>query len=149
MLNMNQIESIKEMRAAKLAYFKAETEGNAEAMEIARQKVIELRRNGFQTTRGEWTAINAYTKEERTENGTIIVSDFGFDHDADDLLTVFEQLGIDEFIVTDSSTALMGWLINVMARGWNIAGAAIISAKNEFEGEKKGLRIKHMTDRAA
>lgn len=149
MLNMNQIESIKEMRNAKLAYFKAETEGNTEAMEIARQKVIELRKNGFQTTRGEWAAINAYTKDVRAEGGAIIVSDFGFDHDADDLLTVFEQLGIDEFIVTDSSTALMGWLINVMARGWNIAGAVTIPAENEFEDEKKGLRIKHLTDRAA
>lgn len=142
MLNMNQIESIREMRNAKLAYFKAETEGNTEAMEIARQKVIELRKNGFQTTRGEWAAINAYTRDERAEGDTVVVNDFGFADDAADLLAVFEQLGVTEFLVTDSSTALMGWLINAMARGWQIDGAATIPAENDFENDKKALRIK-------
>lgn len=142
MLNMEQIKSIEEMRNAKMAYFKAEAEDDTEGMEIARQKVIELRKNGFQTTRGEWFAINAYTRNGRTEDDMIVVNDFGFDYDADDLLAVFEQLGVTEFLVTDSSTALMGWLINAMARGWHVAGAATIPAKNSFEDYKKALCIK-------
>ena len=142
MLNMEQIKSIEEMRNAKMAYFKAEAEDDTEGMEIARQKVIELRKNGFQTTRGEWIAINAYTRNGRTEDGMIVVNDFGFDYDADDLLAVFEQLGVTEFLVTDSSTALMGWLINAMARGWHVAGAATIPDKNSFEDYKKALCIK-------
>jgi len=142
MLNNEQVKAVKMMRSWMIEYDMAKADGDKEAMEKARDNVIALRKNGFPVTRGESMAIRAYTDGDRDENGVIILSDFGFDSDADDLMNVFDALGITELVVTDSSTALLGWLFNVISRGWNVVGTWVQPAKNKFENTRKALRIK-------
>jgi len=142
MLNNEQVKAVKMMRSWMIEYDMAKADGDKEAMEKARENVIALRKNGFPVTHGESMAIRAYTDGDRDENGIIILSDFGFDSDADDLMNVFDALGITELVVTDSSTALLGWLFNVISRGWNVVGIWVQPAKNEFENTRKALRIK-------
>lgn len=148
MLTDKNVESIKWMRVCMLAYDRAEREGNEEHMEIARQRIIDARQDGFKVSRGENAAIHAYCAEERGLGEMVVVNDFGMADDANDLLYAFERLGVKEFIVMDSSTALMEWLTNVLTHGWWIDGVETVPANRHvggrFGADRRGLRLKKL-----
>ena len=57
-------------------------------------------------TRGERNAIRAYRFGDWTEDGILIVDDLDFAQYVGDMMDTFMTAGIDELIITESSTAL-------------------------------------------
>ena len=56
-------------------------------------------------TRGEGSAIRAYRFGSWTDDGILIVDDLDFAQYVGDMMDAFMTAGIDELIITDSSTA--------------------------------------------
>ena len=91
-------------------------------------------------TRGECNAIRAYRFGDWTEDGILIVDDLDFAQYVGDMMDAFMTAGIDELIITESSTALMESLCIMIQRGWQVIGT--YEATDKWGDTRHGLRIR-------
>ncbi len=91
-------------------------------------------------TRGEANAIRAYRFGEWTDDGILIVDDLDFAQYVGDMMDAFMTAGIDELIITDSSTALMESLCIMIRHGWQVIGT--YETTNKWGDTRHGLRIR-------
>lgn len=84
-------------------------------------------------------AFYAYINTRRDNESELIVSDLGFPKDVPGFMRTLALAGINEFILTERSTALMEALNILLNDGWQVTGTWL----RETEYEKKlGLRLR-------
>lgn len=91
-------------------------------------------------TRGEDNAIRAYRFGSWTDDGILIVDDLDFAQYVGDMMDAFMTAGIDELIITESSTALMESLCIMIQHGWQVIGT--YEATDKWGDTRHGLRIR-------
>lgn len=91
-------------------------------------------------TRGEGNAIRAYRFGEWAEDGTLIVNDMDFAQYVGDMIDAFMTAGIDELIITESSTALLESLCIIIKHGWQVVGT--YEDTDKWGDTRQGLRIR-------
>ncbi len=91
-------------------------------------------------TRGACNAIRAYRFGDWTDDGILIVDDLDFAQYVGDMMDAFMTAGIDELIITESSTALMESLCIMIQHGWQIIGT--YAATDKWGDTRHGLRIR-------
>ena len=91
-------------------------------------------------TRGERNAIRAYRFGDWTEDGILIVDDLDFAQYVGDMMDTFMTAGIDELIITESSTALMESLCIMIQHGWQVTGT--YEDTDKWGDTRHGLRIR-------
>ena len=91
-------------------------------------------------TRGEGNAIRAYRFREWAEDGTLIVNDLDFAQYVGDMIDAFMTAGIDELIITESSTALLESLCIIIKHGWQVVGT--YEGTDKWGDTRQGLRIR-------
>lgn len=85
-------------------------------------------------------AIRAYLNTNDLKVNELLVDDMPFMQDIDDFMGTIEAAGIHEFLLCDTSTALMEYLHYLMAHGWEIAGS--YQAEVFPYSTRLGLRMK-------
>lgn len=85
-------------------------------------------------------AIRAYLESNDENLSELMVSDMPFLQDMDDFMGTIEAAGITEFLLCDTSTALMETLHYLMGHGWQVAGTHEY-APNAYS-KRQGLRMK-------
>ena len=91
-------------------------------------------------THGERNAIRAYRFGDWTEDGILIVDDLDFAQYVGDMMDTFMTAGVDELIITESSTALMESLCIMIQHGWQVIGT--YEATDKWGDTRHGLRIR-------
>ena len=84
--------------------------------------------------------IRAYLNTNDLKVNELLVDDMPFMQDIDDFMGTIEAAGIHEFLLCDTSTALMEYLHYLMAHGWEIAGS--YQAEVFPYSTRLGLRMK-------
>ena len=85
-------------------------------------------------------AIRAYLESNDENLSELMVSDMPFMQDMDDFMGTIEAAGITEFLLCDTSTALMETLHYLMGHGWQITGTCELNT-TPFT-TRQGLRMK-------
>lgn len=85
-------------------------------------------------------AIRAYLESNDENLSELMVSDMPFLQDMDDFMGTIEAAGITEFLLCETSTALMENLHYLMGHGWQVAGTHEY-APNPYS-KRQGLRMK-------
>lgn len=85
-------------------------------------------------------AIRAYLESNDENLSGLMVSDMPFLQDMDDFMGTIEAAGITEFLLCDTSTALMETLHYLMGHGWQVTGTHEY-APNPYS-KRQGLRMK-------
>lgn len=85
-------------------------------------------------------AIRAYLESNDENLSELMVSDMPFMQDMDDFMGTIEDAGITEFLLCDTSTALMETLHYLMGHGWQITGTCEFSTSPYTK--RQGLRMK-------
>lgn len=94
-------------------------------------------------SRGETTALRAWTTSQLNHTGILEVPDIPWNEDIDDFAQVLRKAGVSEMVVTDQSTALMEGLHALDVQGYHIAGICIVKRQNDRRlTEVKGLLLK-------
>ena len=111
-------------------------------------KTIEkiIKRSGFEEfERGELRFVRAYITTTRRYNSELVVVDeLVWEEEYEDFLNFIKTTGIQQFVVADASTGLIGLLHFLIEKGCQITGAALVEEKerNTFSQDKKALIIK-------
>lgn len=85
-------------------------------------------------------AIMAYLDTNDSEVTEFMVNDMPFLQDMDGFMEAVEAAGITEFLLCDTSTALMESLHYLMGHGWVVGGACEVKAGHSTA--RQGLRMK-------
>lgn len=83
-----------------------------------------------------WTWWYSRDREEIIEDGHL------WCRDIPEFVDTMRQAGVESFITTNCSTDLMESLHSFAAHGCTIGELCIVKAKNEFDSDKQGIRIK-------
>ena len=89
---------------------------------------------------GASRAIRAYLESNDENLSELMVSDMPFLQDMDDFMGTIEAAGITEFLLCDTSTALMETLHYLMGHGWQVAGTYEYAPSRY--SKRQGLRMK-------
>lgn len=85
-------------------------------------------------------AVMAYLQTNDNGLSEFMADDLPFLQDMDDFMGAVEAAGITEFLLCDTSTALMESLHYLMSHGWQVAGACEVEVSRY--SKKQGLRMK-------
>lgn len=91
-------------------------------------------------TRGEWKALITWT---RCETDELLLEDFCWEEETADFIVTLRKAGVQSFITTDRSTALMENIHAYIAAGCTLEGPVTIEKKTWHGTETvQGLRFR-------
>lgn len=88
----------------------------------------------FPYSDGACKACRAYITSQNNHASAFEVSDLPWERDYDDFVSTLRAAGIQTFVVTDNSTALMDGIHELTSRGYILIGPADITRKEDFFG---------------
>ena len=100
----------------------------------------------FPFTGGECKALRAWNETRKRGEDEVEMNDFLWDSEVEDFVTTLRKAGIRTFVYTDSSSAVMGNLHELVAQGCTMMGLCTISRlEDRFGGEElvdiRGIRF--------
>lgn len=106
----------------------------------------EEKKHPYPFSDGACKAYRAYTTSQNNQASTFEVSDLPWEKDYDDFVGTLRAAGIQTFVVTDKSTALMDGIHELTSRGCKLIGPVAITRKEFFFGsyqetEDRGLEF--------
>lgn len=110
----------------------------------ANLKIQEKLENNVELTPGEFKVAQAYhqTKTEM-DSDKIVIGGILWEKDYQSFLDALKNFEVNEFILNDTSTALMGTLQLLLENGYEVAGVESVKKETFFGDEEiKGLLIK-------
>jgi len=98
----------------------------------------------FPYTGGQLKAYWAWRYTKENELDTFTLNDFIWDRDVKDFADTLREAGVNEFIYTCTSTALMDNIHDLEANGWKMTGLWELKKKNIWGQDEitRGLRFK-------
>ena len=106
----------------------------------------EEKKHPYPFSDGACKAYRAYATSQNNQASAFEVSDLPWEKDYDDFVGTLKAAGIQTFVVTDKSTALMDGIHELTSRGCKLIGPAAITRKGFFFGsyqetEYRGLEF--------
>ena len=107
----------------------------------------EEKKHPYPYSNGACRAYRAYAASQNNEASAFEVSDLPWEKDYDDFVGTLRAAGIQTFVVTDQSTALMDGIHELTSRGCRLTGPAAVTRKECFFGrceerEHRGLEFR-------
>ena len=109
----------------------------------------EEKKHPYPFSDGACKAYRAYATSQNNQASAFEVSDLPWEKDYDDFVGTLRAAGIQTFVVTDQSTALMDGIHELTSRGCKLIGPVAITRKEDFFGsfqekEHRGLEFQVM-----